>query len=127
LTKQKNRNKGKTVDTSTCSLGQVIHIDITFFDTPSVCGFNSALNAIDAKFRKLFGFPSSAKSVPVRIIKFFLLAMICEGKTVIDIRVDEEGAIARSATFTSMIVDTFSGICIVSTGGYALWLNGKIE
>jgi hypothetical protein len=50
-----------------------------------------------------------------------------EGKTVVDIRVDEEGAIARSAAFTSMIVDEFPGIRIVPTGGYASWLNGKVE
>ena len=127
ITKQKNRNKGKTVDTSSYTLGQVIHLDLTFFDTPSIRGFNSVLNIIDAKSRKLFGFPTSAKSVPTRIIKFFLLAMEKEGKTVVEIRVDEEGAIARSATFTSMIVDEFPGIRIVPTGGYASWLNGKVE
>eukprot|EP00957_Ditylum_brightwellii_P003559 269999-Ditylum_brightwellii.AAC.1 len=50
-----------------------------------------------------------------------------EGKTVVEIRVDEEGAITRSAAFTSVIVDEFPGIRIVPTGGYASWLNGKVE
>eukprot|EP00957_Ditylum_brightwellii_P144209 10988170-Ditylum_brightwellii.AAC.1 len=50
-----------------------------------------------------------------------------EGKTVVEIRVDEEGAIARSAAFTSMIVDEFPSIQIVPTSGYASWLNGKVE
>eukprot|EP00957_Ditylum_brightwellii_P023585 1780372-Ditylum_brightwellii.AAC.1 len=53
--------------------------------------------------------------------------MIHEGKTVIEIQVDKEGAIAQSSTFTSMIVDEFPGIRIVPTSGYASWLNGKIE
>eukprot|EP00957_Ditylum_brightwellii_P205515 15344222-Ditylum_brightwellii.AAC.1 len=53
--------------------------------------------------------------------------MIHEEKTVIEIQVDEEGAITRSSTFTSVIVDEFPGIKIVPTGGYASWLNGKIE
>jgi hypothetical protein len=73
LTKQKSQNKGKTVDTSSYTLRKVIHLDITFFDTTSIQGFNSVLNIIDAKSRKLFGFPSSAKSVPTRIIKIFYL------------------------------------------------------
>eukprot|EP00957_Ditylum_brightwellii_P142645 10868464-Ditylum_brightwellii.AAC.1 len=63
--------------------------------------------------------PTSAKSVPVRIIKCFLFVIIREGKTVIEIWVDEEGAIARSSTFTAMIVDEFPDIRIVPTSGYA--------
>eukprot|EP00957_Ditylum_brightwellii_P206739 15349758-Ditylum_brightwellii.AAC.1 len=53
--------------------------------------------------------------------------MIHEGKTVIEIQVDEEGAIARHSTFTSMIVDEVTGIRFVPTGGYPSWLNRKIE
>eukprot|EP00957_Ditylum_brightwellii_P182180 13880098-Ditylum_brightwellii.AAC.1 len=127
ITKQKNRSKGKTVDTSNCTSGQVIHIGITFFDKTFIQGFNSALNIIDAKSRKLFGFSISTKRVPVRILIFFLLAMIHEGKTVIEIWVDEEGAIERSSTFTSMIVGEFHGIRIVPIDRYASQLFGKIE
>eukprot|EP00957_Ditylum_brightwellii_P077486 5888012-Ditylum_brightwellii.AAC.1 len=53
--------------------------------------------------------------------------MIRRGKTIIEIQVDEEGAIARNSTFTLIIVDEFPGIIIVPTGGYASWLNGRIE
>eukprot|EP00957_Ditylum_brightwellii_P082030 6237733-Ditylum_brightwellii.AAC.1 len=31
------------------------------------------------------------------------------------------------STFTFMIVDEFPGISIAPTGGYASWLNGKID
>eukprot|EP00957_Ditylum_brightwellii_P185478 14122398-Ditylum_brightwellii.AAC.1 len=50
-----------------------------------------------------------------------------EGKTVMEIIIDEKGAIERSATFTNMIVDEFPGIRITTTGGYASWMNGKVE
>ena len=119
LTKGKNRNKGKTIDTSDLEPGNMLHIDITFFDITSFRGFNSSLNIIDAKSRKLWGFLSSAKRTPLRIIKYFLHAIQKEGKTVIEIRIDEEGAITRSAEFTSMMIDEFPGIKINTTGGCA--------
>ena len=127
LTKGKNRNKGKTIDTSDLEPGNMLHMDIMFFDITSCSGFNSSLNIIDAKFRKLWGFLSSAKRTPLRTIKCFLHAIQKEGKTVIEIRIDDEGAISRSAEFTSMMIDEFPGIKINTTGGYASWLNGKIE
>eukprot|EP00957_Ditylum_brightwellii_P102257 7795106-Ditylum_brightwellii.AAC.1 len=63
----------------------------------------------------------------VRVIIFFILAITKEGKTVVGIGIDEEGSIARSATFTNMIVDKFPGIRITTTRGYTSWMNGKVE
>eukprot|EP00957_Ditylum_brightwellii_P209175 15360683-Ditylum_brightwellii.AAC.1 len=59
--------------------------------------------------------------------KCFIYAIQKEGKTVIDIRIDEEGAISRGAEFTSMMIDEFPGIKMNTSGGHASWLNGKIE
>eukprot|EP00957_Ditylum_brightwellii_P098388 7495975-Ditylum_brightwellii.AAC.1 len=127
ITKAKNRNKGKRVDTTVFNNGEVMHLDITFFDVPSIRGFNSALNIIDAKSRKLWGFLSSAKTVSCRVIKNSIMAIAKEGKAVAEIRNDEEGAIARSATFINMIVDKVSGIRITTTGGYVSWMNSKVK
>eukprot|EP00957_Ditylum_brightwellii_P181410 13818891-Ditylum_brightwellii.AAC.1 len=63
----------------------------------------------------------------LRIIKYFFHALQKEGKTVIEIRIDEEGAISRSAECASMMIDEFPGIKINTTSGYASWFNGKIE
>ena len=108
-------------------VGNLLHIDIAFFDVTSIRGFNCSINIIDAKSRKLWGFLSSAKRLPLRIIRYFLHALHRDGKTVQELRIDEEGAIARCAEFTSMIIEEFPGIKLNPTGGYASWLNGKIE
>eukprot|EP00957_Ditylum_brightwellii_P136460 10407024-Ditylum_brightwellii.AAC.1 len=50
-----------------------------------------------------------------------------EGKTVVEIRIDEEGKIAWSATFTNMFVDKFLGIRITTIGGHTSWMTGKVE
>eukprot|EP00957_Ditylum_brightwellii_P156438 11906237-Ditylum_brightwellii.AAC.2 len=102
-------------------------MDITFFDITSCHGFTCSLNIIDAKSRKLWGFLSSAKRSPLHIIKYSLHALKKECKDGIELRIDEEGAISRNKELTSMIIDEFTGIKISTTGGYASWLNGKIE
>eukprot|EP00957_Ditylum_brightwellii_P029150 2203308-Ditylum_brightwellii.AAC.1 len=83
----------------------MLHMDITFFDITSCKGFNSSLSIVDAKSKRLWGFMSSAKSTLLRIIKYFLCAIQKEGNTVIEIRIDDKGAISRSAEFTSMMID----------------------
>eukprot|EP00957_Ditylum_brightwellii_P125475 9564392-Ditylum_brightwellii.AAC.1 len=46
------------------------------------------------------------------------------GKIIKCIRTDEDGALAHSSEFTSMLLDDFQ-FPLESTGGYASWLNGK--
>eukprot|EP00957_Ditylum_brightwellii_P095365 7264697-Ditylum_brightwellii.AAC.1 len=82
-------------------------MDITIFDITSCRGFNSSLNIINVKSRKLWGFLSSALRTLLRIIKYFLHAIQKEGTAVIEIRIDEEGAISKNAEFTSMMIDEF--------------------
>eukprot|EP00957_Ditylum_brightwellii_P179113 13644818-Ditylum_brightwellii.AAC.1 len=101
-----------TIDTSDPEPGNMLHMGNTFFDITSCRGFNCSLNIIDAKSRKLWGFLSSAKWTSLRIIKYFLHALQKEEKTVIEIRIDEEGTISRSAEFTSMMIDEFPGVNI---------------
>eukprot|EP00957_Ditylum_brightwellii_P081471 6198127-Ditylum_brightwellii.AAC.1 len=102
-------------------------MDITFFDITSCRGFNSLLNIIDTKSKQLLGFLSSAKRTPIRIIKYFLHAIQKEGKNVIETRIDKDGNISKSAEFISMMIYEFPGIKTDTTGGYASWINGKIE
>eukprot|EP00957_Ditylum_brightwellii_P004503 342286-Ditylum_brightwellii.AAC.1 len=83
------------MDTSDLKPGNMLHMDITFFDIISCRGFNCSLTIIDAKSRALWGFLSSAKRTLIRIIKYFHHAIQKKGKTVIEIRIDEEGTISR--------------------------------
>eukprot|EP00957_Ditylum_brightwellii_P208659 15358404-Ditylum_brightwellii.AAC.1 len=57
----------------------------------------------------------------------FILAIAKEGKTVLEMIIDKEGAIAKDATFTNMIVDEFPGNRVTTTGGYASWMNHNVE
>eukprot|EP00957_Ditylum_brightwellii_P197023 15010290-Ditylum_brightwellii.AAC.1 len=90
-------------------------MDITFFDVISIRGFNCSINIIDAKSNFFWGFLSSAKRVPLQILKYFLHALTKEGKDIHELRIDEEGAIARSVEFTNMIIEDFPGIKINTT------------
>eukprot|EP00957_Ditylum_brightwellii_P136556 10413587-Ditylum_brightwellii.AAC.1 len=69
----------------------------------------------------------SGESIPCRAINYFILAIAKEGKTVVEIRIDEEGAIIRNATFINMIVEKFPSIRIITTGGYASSKNVKVK
>eukprot|EP00957_Ditylum_brightwellii_P008417 637301-Ditylum_brightwellii.AAC.1 len=68
-----------------------------------------------------------SKAQKQRVIKCFVMAIVEEGKAVMEIEIDEDGAIGRSATFTNMIVDELPDIRITTTGGYASWMNGKAK
>eukprot|EP00957_Ditylum_brightwellii_P110224 8407619-Ditylum_brightwellii.AAC.1 len=80
-TKGRNRNKGKTIDASDLEPGNMLYMDITFFDIIPCRGFNCSLNIIDAKSRNLWFFLSGAKRIPLRIIKHFLHDLHKEDKT----------------------------------------------
>eukprot|EP00957_Ditylum_brightwellii_P203904 15336717-Ditylum_brightwellii.AAC.1 len=102
-------------------------MDITFFDITSCHDFNCSLSIIDAKSRQLWRFLPNTKRTLLHIIKYFPHALKKEVKNVIELIIEEDGTISRSAEFTSMIIDKLLGIKISTTGGYASWLNAKIE
>eukprot|EP00957_Ditylum_brightwellii_P020931 1578291-Ditylum_brightwellii.AAC.1 len=100
------------VDTSKYNPGQLIHMDITFLVLPLQEDLTVHSTLLMATLEN-FGLFS-----PVQNEHPFV---------VIEIRIDGEGALTHSAKFTSLIIDEFPGIHLLSTGGYTPWLNGKIE
>ncbi len=73
----------------------------------------------------LWNFPTASKRCPLQILDYLFAMLQHEGTTVQCIRVDEDGALANSSEFCDFLVQRH--ISLETTGGYASFLNGKIE
>ena len=91
----------------------------------SIRGFTSVLDIIYASTRYSFAFPTRSKRVPLDILNWLLSILEQEGKIVRIIRVDEDGALARSREFCKLIQK--KNITLQTTGGYMSSLNGMVE
>jgi hypothetical protein len=105
--------------------GQLLHIDFSFWNVISVCGFTSLLSVIDGKDRMSWVFPTASKRPPLEILTYLFSMLRHDGITILCARVDKDGALANSTEFTSFLLD--NSINLETTGGYASFLNGKIE
>ena len=104
----------------------MLHIDFTFYNVTSIRGFVALLTIVDAKTHMLWVFATPNKQPPLRVILFFLDTLRREGCACRFMRTDEDGALARSSEFTSMLLDEYR-ITLQTTGGFASWLNSKNE
>jgi hypothetical protein len=107
------------------SRGQLLHIDFSFWNIISIRGFSSVLSIIDGKDRMLWTFPTASKRVPLRILDYFFNIMEKDGIIIKSVRVDEDGALANNTEFCHFLFTRSK--TLESTGGYASFLNGKIE
>jgi hypothetical protein len=73
----------------------------------------------------LWNFPTASKRPPLSIITYFFSLLAKENIIVKTIRVDEDGALANSSEFTDLLIA--HNINMETTGGFASFLNGKIE
>ena len=90
-----------------------------------ICEFNSTFVAICSATSYPFGFPSRSKRPPLYILKCIVTTLRNQDKKVAFIRVDEDGAPARSSE--SMKTCHNMNIIVRTTGGDASSLNGKIK
>jgi hypothetical protein len=111
--------KGKTTSTSHLSPGQLLHIDFGFWDITSRCFFFPACFLLLMQKLACFG------KAPIKILSYFFSIMSKENKIITTIRVNEDGALARSYEFTELLLQ--HSITLETTGGYASFLNGKVE
>ncbi len=105
--------------------GQLLHMDFSFWGQTSSRGFTSLLSIIDGRDRMLWNFPTASKRPPLSIITYFFSLLAKENIIVKTIRVDEDGALANSSEFTDLLIA--HNINMETTGGFASFLNGKIE
>jgi hypothetical protein len=118
--------KGKIVDTGSLSQGELLHIDFAFWYISSRRGFTSMLVIIDAKTRKLWVFCTAIKKPPLHILRWLFSSLLREKRNLSRTLVDKDGLLIGSSALCRYIRDR-EGLILKHTGGYASYLNGKVE
>jgi hypothetical protein len=124
-TKTVHPPRAKITSVNLTKRGQLLHIDFSFWNIVSIRGFTSLLSVIDGKDRMLWNSPTASKHAPLQVFDFLFAILAHDGIMVQCIRVDEDGTLANSSEFCNFILQR--KISLETTGGYASFLNGKIE
>ena len=103
--------------------GFTIQMDFAFFNVEIIHGFTSTFLAIFSATSYQFGLPSRSKRPPLDILKFPVTALRNQDKKFAFIRVDENGALARSSKYTKTCHNM--NIIVQTTGGDEYSFNGK--
>ena len=125
LTKATKITREPTTDVSKFVPGFMLQMDFAFFNVESIRGFTTNFVAICSATSYPFGFPSRIKRPTLDILKCLVTTLINQDKKVAFIRVDEDGALARSSEFMKKCHKM--NIIVQNTGGDASSLNSKIE
>ena len=125
LTKATKIPRGPTTDVLEFSLGFMLQKYFSFFNVQSIRGFTSNFVAICSATPYPFRFPSRSKRPPLDILKLLVATFRDQDNKVAFIRVDEDGALARSSEFMKTCHNM--NIVVQTTGGDASSLNGKSE
>ncbi len=125
LTKSTKLPRGSPVDYSKLPPFTQIHLDFSLYGHVSIRGFVSALDIICASTCYPFGFPCKNRNPPLETIRWFINTLRVQGHQPAFIRVDEDGALAQSAEFCSLIIE-LSLVLQTTSGGNSL-NNGKVE
>jgi hypothetical protein len=105
LVKLPKFRKGNTASTDNIKPGELLHMDFAFWYITSRRMFTSVLAIIDAKKRMLWLFCTSSKKPPIHILRWFFANLRREKRTLANIHVDENGALASSAAFATYLRD----------------------
>ena len=92
----------------------------------SIRGFKSALLITEVCTRRKYGFPTRSRSPPLAIFRYFVNHMRKMGFSATQLRVDEDGALARSANFMQMVIEELE-MAVGTTGTYNSEANGMVE
>ena len=118
--------RGPLKDTTELRKGSLIHADWIIINTVSYRGFKTALLITEATTRRKWGFPTRSRSAPIEQFKYFVRHLRLQGYTVEQLRVDEDGSLARSTEFMRMVVKVLH-MAVQTTGGYNSTNNGMVE
>ena len=117
--------RGKLVDKTTLPPFQRIHVDFSFFGYKSIRGFTSALDICCGTTSYPVGFPGKSKTPPLETIRWFISVIRNMGFETTFVRVDEDGALAKSSEFCKLLVDM--NCVLETTGGGNSTNNGIVE
>ena len=99
LTKVTKISRGPTTDVSKFAPSFMLQMNFAFFSVESIRGFTSTSVDICSATSYPFGLPSRNKSLRIDILKFLVTTLRNQEKKVAVIRVDEDGALARSSEY----------------------------
>ena len=118
--------RGGPVDHTQLPKGARIHADFIIFNTESCRQFKSALLITEATTRMKWAFTTRSRNVPVQQFRFLVNHLRQQGYSVNELRVDEDGALARSTNFMKLCHEELN-MAVQSTGGYNSENNGLVE
>ena len=97
LTKATKITRGLTTDFSNFAPGFMLQMYFSFFDVESIRWFTSNFVVIWSATSHSFVIPSIRKLPPLDILKLLVTTLRDQDKKVAFVRVDEDGALARSS------------------------------
>ena len=93
--KTTNFHKVTTVDTINLQPGELIHIDFSFYNVTSICGFTSRLTVVCENTRMIWVCPTASKYALFSIVQFIMTIPKNEHQPCKRIRVGEDGDLAK--------------------------------
>ena len=103
----------------------MLQMYFAFFNVESISGFTSSFVAICSITSHPFGFTPRIKRITLDILRFLATKFRNQDNKVEFIRVEKDGALARSSEF--MKTCNNKNTIVQTTGGDASALNGKTE
>ena len=119
-------SKGTAVDTTNIQPGELISMDLPFYNVSSIRGFTSMINFVFEETIMIWVFTTASKQPPVYIIHFILTTLKNEQHPQKNVRFNENGALENSENVTKFLVYGFN-TSMETTGGDESYLNGKNE
>ena len=116
--------KVTTVDTSNLQPGEIIHMNLKFYNVTTIPGLNSMLTVVFAKNIMIWVFSTAPNQDSVRIIRFILIKFQNEQHPCKRVRVDEGCDLEKSTHVTNLLVYKFK-LSMETTVGDVSWLNRK--
>ena len=105
--------------------GELLCMDYSFWNKPSIRGFTSLLSVICMTTRFSFAFPTRHKRPPLATIEWLIEILRKQGFPVTYIQTDEGGELGRSSDFLKLLTNKH---CIfLGTGRSGSSLNGLVE
>ena len=101
-------SKVTTVDTTNLQPGDLIHMEVAFFNVTFIHGFTSMLTGVFAKNIIIWLFHTASKLAPVRIILFILTTLNNKQHPCKCVRVDEDGTLKSQQMSLNLLLMTSS-------------------
>jgi hypothetical protein len=125
LRKSNKIPRGKLVDKTKLAPFTRINVDFEFYGFESIRGFTSALAFTCGTSSYPIGIPGKSKTPPLSATRWVISCLRSMNYNVLFIRVDEDGALAKSAEFCELMIEM--NIILETTGGGRSENNGIVE